>query len=168
MMGHTTENDAVVTEHDPSRRAAMKGISSSAPFEVSLVFERIEGGTRVDVLEEIVGEIRDEFDRERPMVVRLGDGSARLDGPASADELAVLFGPLPELDLAEYDTVSGLVYHALRRVPEPGDTVTLDGVVLTVETLVRRRVGTVLATTHGSRTTSRTEPRPGGRASVLP
>jgi CBS domain containing-hemolysin-like protein len=99
-----------------------------------------------DVLEEIVGEIRDEFDREQPMVVRLGDGLARLDGRASVDELEALFGPLPELDSSDYDTVNGLVYHVLQRVPEPGDTVTLDGLVLTVETLARRRVGSVLAT----------------------
>jgi putative hemolysin len=99
-----------------------------------------------DVLEEIVGEIRDEFDRELPMVMRLDDGRVRLDGRASVDELAAVFGPLPELDSADFDTVSGLVYHALQRVPEPGDTATIDGLVLTVETLVRRRVGTVLAT----------------------
>jgi putative hemolysin len=102
-----------------------------------------------DVLEEIVGEIRDEFDRESPLVVRLGDGRARLDGRARVDELEVLFGPLPELDPANYDTISGLVYHALKRVPEPGDIVTLDGLSLTVESLLRRRVGTVLATRTG-------------------
>jgi Hemolysins and related proteins containing CBS domains len=98
-----------------------------------------------DVLEEIVGEIRDEFDREKPMVVRLDDGRVRLDGRASADKLERLFGPLPGLDSADYDTVSGLVYHTLGRVPEPGDTVAVDDLVLTVETLVRRRVGSVLA-----------------------
>jgi putative hemolysin len=99
-----------------------------------------------DVLEEIVGELRDEFDREQPMVTRLGEGRVRLDGRASVDELTTLFGPLPELDIGDYDTVSGLVYHALQRVPEQGDTIALDGVILTVETIVRRRVGTVLAT----------------------
>jgi uncharacterized protein YndB with AHSA1/START domain len=50
MMGRATENDAVVTEHEPPRRAAMKGISASAPFEVTLIFERTDGGTRVDVV----------------------------------------------------------------------------------------------------------------------
>jgi uncharacterized protein YndB with AHSA1/START domain len=49
LMGRATENDAVVTEHDPPRRAAMKGLSLSAPFEVTLAFEPVEGGTRVDV-----------------------------------------------------------------------------------------------------------------------
>lgn len=99
-----------------------------------------------DVLEEIVGEIRDEFDREQPMVVRLGDGQARLDGRTSVEELVSLFGPLSELNSADYDTVSGLVYSALRRVPEPGDTVTFGSLILTVESVVRRRVGTILAT----------------------
>jgi CBS domain containing-hemolysin-like protein len=99
-----------------------------------------------DVLEEIVGEIRDEFDREQPMVIPLDEGRVRLDGRASVDELESLFGPLPQLAIGDYDTVSGLVYHALQRVPEQGDTIALDGLTLTVETIVRRRVGTVLAT----------------------
>jgi len=47
VMGRGVENDAVVTEHDPPRRAAMKGLSKSAPFEVTLAFEPVDGGTRV-------------------------------------------------------------------------------------------------------------------------
>jgi uncharacterized protein YndB with AHSA1/START domain len=49
VMGRGVENDAVVTEHDPPRRAAMKGLSGSAPFEVKLAFEPVDGGTRVEV-----------------------------------------------------------------------------------------------------------------------
>jgi uncharacterized protein YndB with AHSA1/START domain len=49
VLGRATENDAVVTEHDPPRRAAMKGLSPSAPFEVKLAFEPVDGGTRVVV-----------------------------------------------------------------------------------------------------------------------
>jgi uncharacterized protein YndB with AHSA1/START domain len=47
VLGRATENDAVVTEHDPPRRAAMKGLSASAPFVVTLDFEPADGGTRV-------------------------------------------------------------------------------------------------------------------------
>jgi Mg2+/Co2+ transporter CorC len=94
--------------------------------------------TLEDLIEEIVGEIRDEFDREQPMVVQLGDGRARLDGRASVEDLMSLFGPLREVDSADYDTVSGLVYQALQRVPESGDTVERDGLELTVESVVRR------------------------------
>ncbi|MEP6470275.1 MAG: SRPBCC family protein [Chloroflexota bacterium] len=49
VMGRGVENDAVVTEHDPPRRAAMKGLSRSAPFEVTLAFEPVDGGTRVEI-----------------------------------------------------------------------------------------------------------------------
>lgn len=49
VMGRGMENDAVVTEHEPPRRAGMKGLSSSAPFDVTLVFEPIADGTRVAV-----------------------------------------------------------------------------------------------------------------------
>jgi uncharacterized protein YndB with AHSA1/START domain len=49
VLGRGMENDAVVTEHDPPRRAAMKGLSRSAPFDVKLAFEPVDGGTRVEV-----------------------------------------------------------------------------------------------------------------------
>lgn len=45
----TTENDAVATVYEPPNRAVMKGISKNAPFEATLEFEPVEGGSRVDV-----------------------------------------------------------------------------------------------------------------------
>ena len=99
-----------------------------------------------DLLEEIVGEIQDEYDVEEPMVVRLSPDQARLDGRADVDELRNLFDvELPLEDEDEYDTVGGLVYHRVGGVPSPGDRVDLDGVTLTVETTDGRRVGKVLA-----------------------
>ncbi len=49
VMGRASENDAVVTEYDPPRRAAMKGESASAPFTATLDFEPTAGGTHVQV-----------------------------------------------------------------------------------------------------------------------
>lgn len=49
VLGRAVENDAVVTAYDPPRLAAMKGISRSAPFEVTLAFRPEGDGTRVDV-----------------------------------------------------------------------------------------------------------------------
>ena len=98
-----------------------------------------------DLLEEIVGEIQDEYDVEEPMVVRISDDEARIDGRADVDELRELFDI--ELDLEdeeEYDTVGGLIYHRVGGVPSPGDTVQIDGLTLTVETTDGRRVGKVL------------------------
>jgi putative hemolysin len=98
-----------------------------------------------DLLEEIVGEIQDEYDVEEPLVVRLSDHEARVDGRADVDELMELFDLHLDLeDEEEYDTVGGLVYHRIGGVPSPGDRVELDGLTLTVETTDGRRVGKVL------------------------
>jgi len=98
-----------------------------------------------DLLEEIVGEIQDEYDTEEPMVVRLSDDEARVDGRADVDDLAELFDLNLELeDADEYDTVGGLVYHRIGGGPSPGDQIDVNGLTLTVETTDGRRVGKVL------------------------
>jgi len=102
-----------------------------------------------DLIEEIVGEIQDEYDVEEPMIERVSDHEARIDGRASVDDLGELF----DLELAgiedseEYDTVGGLIYHRIGGVPRPGDEVRLEeqGLTLTVESTDGRRVGKVLA-----------------------
>ena len=98
-----------------------------------------------DLLEEIVGEIQDEYDAEEPMVVRISELEARIDGRADVDELRELFDVELELeDEEEYDTVGGLIYHRVGGVPAPGDIVNVDGLTLTVESTDGRRVGKVL------------------------
>ena len=98
-----------------------------------------------DLLEEIVGEIQDEYDEEEPLVVRLSDDEARIDGRAAIDDLTDLFDVEIGLeDEDEYDTVGGLIYHRIGGVPKPGDQVLVDGLTLTVETTDGRRVGKVL------------------------
>jgi putative hemolysin len=102
-----------------------------------------------DLLEEIVGEIQDEFDEEEPLTVHLSEDRARLDGRVSVDDLGELFDlQLSGLeDSEEYDTVGGLIYHRIGGVPRPGDEVRLEeqGLTLTVESTDGRRVGKVLA-----------------------
>ena len=98
-----------------------------------------------DLLEEIVGEIQDEYDEEEPLIVKLSDDEARIDGRAAIDDLTDLFDiELGLEDEDEYDTVGGLVYHRIGGVPKPGDQVLVDGLTLTVETTDGRRVGKVL------------------------
>jgi putative hemolysin len=98
-----------------------------------------------DLLEEIVGEIQDEYDVEEPLVVKLSDDEARVDGRSDVDELSELFDMSLDLeDEAEYDTVGGLLYHRIGGVPKPGDEVKVDGLTLTVESTDGRRVGKVL------------------------
>jgi putative hemolysin len=98
-----------------------------------------------DLIEEIVGEIQDEYDVEEPMIEPLDDDRARVDGRASVDDLTTHFGiELDEDDREQYDTVGGLVYHEIGGVPNVGDSVEVDGLTLTVETTDGRRVGKVL------------------------
>jgi putative hemolysin len=98
-----------------------------------------------DLIEEIVGEIQDEYDEEEPLIVRLSDDEARVDGRAAVDDLEEMFDTTIDLeDEDEYDTVGGLIYHRIGGVPVPGDEVQVDGLVLTVESTDGRRVAKVL------------------------
>ena len=100
-----------------------------------------------DLLEEIVGEIQDEFDEEEPMKVIVREGEAILDGRADIDEMGELVDPALELeDDEEYDTVGGFVYHRIGRVPVVGDTVAVDPFKITVIKVIGRRVGKVRVT----------------------
>ncbi|HSL96993.1 MAG TPA: hemolysin family protein [Candidatus Deferrimicrobiaceae bacterium] len=104
-----------------------------------------------DLLEEIVGEIQDEYDVEEPLVVRISDDEARIDGRLDVDELLELFD-LADVELEddeEYDTVGGLLYHRVGGVPSPGDTIEVEGLRLTVESTDGRRVGKVLVVREG-------------------
>src|SRR5581483_1410315 len=90
--------------------------------------------TLEDLLEEIVGEIEDEFDVPEEPVEQIGEDSYRVDGMFSIDDFNERFGTeLPEED---YHTVAGFVFGELGRAPEPGDDVAHDGMrfdVLEVE-----------------------------------
>jgi putative hemolysin len=97
-----------------------------------------------DLIEEIVGEIQDEYDEEEPMIVPLGHGEARVDGRADVDDLLEHFDvTLEGDDQEEFDTVGGLVYHYIGGVPKVEDTVDVAGLRLTVEATDGRRVRTV-------------------------
>ncbi|MFF3668252.1 hemolysin family protein [Microtetraspora malaysiensis] len=97
-----------------------------------------------DVIEEIVGEITDEYDQEIPPVEWLDDGSVRVTARLPVDELGELFDV--EIDVDDVDTVGGLLAHALGRVPIAGSEATVDGLRLTAENLAgrRNRISTVV------------------------
>ncbi|MDQ1664209.1 MAG: magnesium and cobalt exporter, family, partial [Actinomycetota bacterium] len=98
-----------------------------------------------DVVEEIVGEITDEYDVERPLVEELPDGALRVSARLHVDELAELLG-IDDLDDDDVDTVGGLFAKYLGRVPIPGAEVYVDGLHLTAEGTQgrRNRLGTVV------------------------
>jgi CBS domain containing-hemolysin-like protein len=96
-----------------------------------------------DILEEIVGEITDEYDRERPPVEWLPDGSARVSARLSVEELEQLFDVA--IDAEDVETVGGLLAHQLGKVPIAGSQARIAGLRLTAENLTgrRNRIGTV-------------------------
>ncbi len=97
-----------------------------------------------DILEEIVGEIVDEHDREEPLVEVLDDVRMRVDARLPVDDLNELLST--DLPDEGWDTVGGLVVGTLGRVPEPGEHVDIDGLTLVAERVQGRRVAKVLVT----------------------
>jgi CBS domain containing-hemolysin-like protein len=98
-----------------------------------------------DILEEIVGEITDEYDVERPPIEKLDDDTARVSARLALEDLAELFGTtFPERD--DVETVGGLLAESLGRVPIPGAHAVAHGLELTAENAGgrRNRIDTVL------------------------
>ena len=81
--------------------------------------------TLEDLLEEIVGEIEDEFDLPDESVEQLADGRIRISGTFSVDDFNEQFQR--QLPVDDYHTMAGFVFGLLGRAPEPGDEVSHDG-----------------------------------------
>ena len=94
-------------------------------FHMAIVVDEYGGTaglvTMEDLLEEIVGEITDEYDVEEPQVERLPDGTLRVPGRTPIDEVNELLDA--DLPQEEWDTVGGLVFNALGHVPIEGECV---------------------------------------------
>jgi CBS domain containing-hemolysin-like protein len=108
-----------------------------------------------DLVEEIVGEIRDEYDVERELVLPVSEHEAIMDARVPFSEVQETFGIEPPEGADEFDTLGGFVTHELGRLPKPGETVQLDGVKFVVESVDGRRVGRVRVIREPSRTEQR-------------
>jgi CBS domain containing-hemolysin-like protein len=101
--------------------------------------------TLEDLLEELVGQIGDEHDRQAPDIVPLGDGRYRIDAAVPITEVnEVLSADLPR---ENWNTVGGLMYGVLGRIPEEGAVADLDGFRFVAERVRGRRIISVLVTT---------------------
>ncbi|HKI93891.1 MAG TPA: hemolysin family protein, partial [Gemmatimonadales bacterium] len=113
------------------------------PAHLAIVVDEFGGTsglvTLEDILEEVVGEIRDEYDvDEEPEIEREGDEKFWVDGRVTLDDLSAALG-VP-IDHPEVSTVGGLVYSELGRVPHPGEELRIAEFRVVVERVVRRRV----------------------------
>jgi putative hemolysin len=117
----------------------------SKQFHMAVVIDE-HGGTAglitlEDLLEEIVGEIIDEYDVETPGVERLPDGSLRVPGRTAIDEVSEVLGL--ELPDTEWDTVGGLVFNLLGHVPDEGEGVRFQDLEFRTERVQGRRIVSV-------------------------
>ncbi len=114
-------------------------------FHLAVVVDEYGGTAGVvtmeDLIEELVGEIADEFDVEEPLIESLGDDRYRVSAKMPVDEVNELAGT--ELPVGDWDTIGGLVLHLRGRVPAEGEATTWDGYELVAERVQRRRIGTV-------------------------
>jgi len=98
--------------------------------------------TLEDIVEEIVGDISDEFDTDTQPVRKIGEDKYVLSGGVSIRDWSEIFKI--DLDLAEVETLGGFIVLHLGRLPREGDSVELGNLVLTVQKVSRRRVAQVL------------------------
>jgi CBS domain containing-hemolysin-like protein len=117
-------------------------------FHMAIVVDEYGGTaglvTLEDLIEELVGEIVDEYDVEEPSIEPLPDGDVRVNGRMPIDEVNELtHAHLPEGD---WDTVAGLVFNLLGHVPTEGEAVEFNGHRLRAEKVQGRRIGRVRIT----------------------
>ena len=95
--------------------------------------------TMEDLLEEIVGEIEDEFSRSRDaQVIHEADGKVLVDAGVTTENVEEIFGV--SIVTTEVDTVGGYVYHSLGRIPQAGDVVQTDRLHIEVVSMLGRRL----------------------------
>jgi CBS domain containing-hemolysin-like protein len=117
-------------------------------FHIALVTDEYGSVTGIvsleDLLEELVGEITDEYDRDEPQMAQVGDGVYRVSGKTSIDDVnELLEADLPD---EEWDTVAGLVLDLFGKIPDAGEETAFQGLQFRAEEVNGRRVATVLIT----------------------
>ena len=151
---HQGKHDAPLNEivrethfiHETKKVAELLREMQREKFHIALVTDEygsLSGlVTLEDLLEELVGEIADEYDQDEPELVPVGEGLYRVSGKASVDDVNELLDV--ELPDEEWDTVAGLMLDLFGRIPKSGDTVEFQGLTFTAEEVQGRRIAKVL------------------------
>jgi CBS domain containing-hemolysin-like protein len=133
---------------ETKRVAALMREMQAEKYHMAIVVDEYGGTaglvTLEDLIEELVGEIVDEFDVEEPLVEALPGGEVRVDGRMLIDEVnELLHAELPDGD---WDTIAGFVFNLLGHVPAEGESVDWDGHRFRAEKVQGRRIGRVRIT----------------------
>jgi len=131
---------------ETKRVAELMREMQSEKFHMAIVVDEYGGTsglvTLEDLIEELVGEIVDEYDVEEPLIEWLAGGDSRVNARMAVDEVNdLLHAHLPESD--DWDSIGGLVLNALGHVPTEGEAVDIDAWRLTAERVKGRRIGQV-------------------------
>jgi len=130
---------------ETKRVAPLMREMQAGQFHLAVVIDEYGGTAGVvtleDLIEELVGEIVDEFDVDEPLIEPLGGGQFRVSSKMSVDEVNELLGA--DLPAGDWDTVGGLVLAISGHVPAEGESIEVDGHLLVAERLQGRRIGSV-------------------------
>lgn len=117
----------------------------AARMQMAIVVDEYGGTdgliTMEDIVEEIVGEIADETDRDRELVTAIAPGQWRCDGRLPVEDALELGWPMEESD--DYETVAGWLIHTFDFVPKVGDEFVVDGYSFKVEKMRRSRISVI-------------------------
>jgi CBS domain containing-hemolysin-like protein len=130
---------------ETKRVAPLMREMQAGQFHLAVVIDEYGGTAGVvtleDLIEELVGEIVDEFDVDEPLIVPLGGGQFRVSSKMAVDEVNEILGA--ELPTGDWDTIGGLVLAVSGHVPTEGESIEVDGHLLVAEKLQGRRIGSV-------------------------
>jgi CBS domain containing-hemolysin-like protein len=130
---------------ETKRVAPLMREMQAGQFHLAVVIDEYGGTAGIvtleDLIEELVGEIVDEFDVDEPLITSLGGGQFRVSSKMAVDDVNVLLGA--ELPSGDWDTIGGLVLAMSGHVPSEGESIEVDGLLLVAEKLQGRRIGSV-------------------------
>jgi len=130
---------------ETKRVAPLMREMQAGQFHLAVVIDEYGGTAGVvtleDLIEELVGEIVDEFDVDDPLIVPLGGGQFRVSSKMDVDEVNDLLGA--DLPAGDWDSIGGLVLALTGHVPSEGESIEVDGHLLVAEKLQGRRIGSV-------------------------
>lgn len=136
----------ILTVPESIQISALLKVMQRAKTQIAILIDEYGGTsgmvTLEDIMEEIVGEIQDEFDEERPGVEKLADEAYSIDGLMLIEEINSLLGL--NLDTDDYDTLGGWLYSKLEvNPPHPGQTAEYDGQLFVVEEVDNKRISRI-------------------------